>query len=123
MKLIETALSHDSELVEGNMELNLWIRGRERAVVVVDQKTGEVQTVTVESAESRRFEISRQAQIRRTSDALSQELLYLKFVQGLPVVGVVGGLSDMVYQKKISDYAALKYKRRFLEMHRGASTS
>lgn len=123
LKLIETALSHDSELAEGNMELNLWIRGRERAVVVVDQKTGEVQTVTVESAESRRFEISRQAQIRRTSDALSQELLYLKFVQGLPVVGVVGGLSDMVYQKKISDYAALKYKRRFLEMHRGASTS
>ena len=44
--------------------------------------------------------------------------LYLKFVQGIPVVGVVGGLSDMVYQKKISDYAAIKYKRRFLEMRR-----
>ena len=37
---------------------------------------------------------------------------------GLLVVGVVGGLSDMVYQKKISDYAAIKYRRRFLEMRR-----
>ena len=44
--------------------------------------------------------------------------LYLKFVQGLPVVGMVGGVSDMVYQKRISDYAAVKYKRRFLETKR-----
>ncbi len=44
--------------------------------------------------------------------------MYLKFVQGIPIVGVVGGLSDMVYQKKISDYAALKYKRRFLLKYR-----
>ena len=57
-------------------------------------------------------------QIRRTSDALAGELLYLKFVQGLPVVGMVGGVSDMVYQKRISDYAAVKYKRRFLETKR-----
>lgn len=60
------------------------------------------------------FFTDRNEQIRRTSDALSKELLYLKFVQGIPVVGVVGGLSDMVYQKKISDYAELKYRRRFL---------
>ena len=51
-------------------------------------------------------------------DGRNQELLYLKFVQGIPIVGVVGGLSDMVYQKKISDYAALKYKRRFLLKYR-----
>ena len=42
----------------------------------------------------------------------------MKFVQGLPVVGVVGGVSDMLYQKKISDYAEIKYKRRFLEKKR-----
>ena len=76
------------------MELNLWMR------------------------EERTFSISRNEQIRRTSDALAGELLYLKFVQGLPVVGMVGGVSDMVYQKRISDYAAVKYKRRFLETKR-----
>ncbi len=97
LKVIETALSHDKELAERNMELNLWAK-REQAAGQTEWSE----------------------QIRRTSDALSKELLYLKFVQGIPVVGVVGGLSDMVYQKKISDYAALKYKRRFLETRRGS---
>ena len=94
LKLIETALSHGEQLAQNNMELNLWMR------------------------EERTFSISRNEQIRRTSDALAGELLYLKFVQGLPVVGMVGGVSDMVYQKRISDYAAVKYKRRFLETKR-----
>ena len=62
------------------------------------------------------------AQIRRTSDALAAELLYLKFVQGIPIIGVAGGWSDVVYQKKISDYAAVKYKRRFLEEKRRGSS-
>ena len=94
LKLIETALSHGEQLAQNNMELNLWMR------------------------EERTFSVSRNEQIRRTSDALAGELLYLKFVQGLPVVGMVGGVSDMVYQKRISDYAAVKYKRRFLETKR-----
>lgn len=116
LKLIEIALAHESTLAEGNMELNLWMQGKKSEIVVTEN--GERQEVEVEHATTRRFEISRSEQIKRTSDALAQELLYLKFVQGLPVVGVVGGLSDMVYQKKISDYAAMKYKRRFLEMRR-----
>lgn len=123
LKLIETALSHDGELAEGNMELNLWMQGKKLDAAVSD--TGEWVEVTVEHGNTadrnggeRHFAISRTEQTRRTSDALSGELLYLKFVQGLPVVGVVGGLSDLVYQKKISDYAAIKYKRRFLEMRR-----
>lgn len=95
LKMIEIALSHENELMKGNMELNFWMERKNRA-------------------EGEDFSISRSEQIRHTSDALSKELLYLKFVQGIPVVGVVGGVSDMVYQKKISDYAALKYKRRFL---------
>lgn len=94
LKLIEAALSHEEELAGRNMELNMWIQG------------------------GRTFDISRSEQERRTADVLSRELLYLKFVQGIPVLGVVGGVSDMVYQKKISDYAALKYKRRFLEKKR-----
>ena len=53
--------------------------------------------------------------MQNTSYALSEELLYLKFVQGVPVVGILGGVSDIIYQKKITDYAALKYKRRFLK--------
>lgn len=121
LKLIETALSHEEMLAEGNMELNLWMQGKRRDTAV--SENGEHCEVEVEQPDVgetavRAFEITRSDQIRRTADALSNELLYLKFVQGIPVVGVVGGLSDMVYQKKISDYAAIKYRRRFLEMRR-----
>lgn len=53
-------------------------------------------------------------QIARTAAGLSKELLYMKFLQGVPIVGVVGGAYDVVYLKKITEYANLKYKRRFL---------
>lgn len=83
------ALSHENELVSGNDEMNRFINGS-------------------------KLVISRQDQMKRTADALSKELLYLKFVQGLPIVGVLGGVSDIIYQRKITEYASLKYKRRFL---------
>jgi len=53
-------------------------------------------------------------QIAQTAAGLSKELLYMKFLQGIPIVGVVGGAYDVVYLKKIMEYANLKYKRRFL---------
>lgn len=89
LKLIEVSLSHEKDLRNGNHQIDRIIEG---------------ETV----------EITREEQIRKTSDALSKELLYLKFIQGFPIVGVVGGISDMYYQKKITEYASLKYKRRFL---------
>lgn len=114
LKMIETALSHGNELMKGNVDLNLWMERQDRrdsSGVGAPEKKAEV---SKEEGETEGLSLSRSEQIRRTSDALSRELLYLKFVQGIPVVGVVGGLSDMVYQKKISDFAAVKYKRRFL---------
>ena len=50
----------------------------------------------------------------RAAEGLSKELLYMKFLQGLPVVGAVGGIYDAVYMKRITEYANLKYKKRFL---------
>lgn len=90
LKMIETALAREDELLESNAELNKWIEAPQI------------------------FEISKTEQIKRTSAALANEMLYLKFVQGIPIVGIAGGLSDVVYQKKITDYAQMKYKRRFL---------
>jgi len=51
--------------------------------------------------------------IRTTAGCLSKELLYMKFLQGIPVVGAVGGAYDAVYMKQIMEYAELKYRRRF----------
>lgn len=99
LKMIETALSYGENLRQKNKELN--------------QNITEWIKLGVPH-----FEISLKEQMRLTSDALAKELLYLKFVQGMPVVGVVGGISDMVYQKKISEFVAIKYKRRFWENKR-----
>ncbi len=61
---------------------------------------------------------SREEQIRRASASLSKELLYMKFLQGVPIVGIVGGAYDVVYMKQITKYANLKYKHRFLQTKR-----
>ena len=53
-------------------------------------------------------------QIDFSAQALAHELLYGKFVQGATFVGVIGGTTDIVCLKRITEYAALKYKRRFL---------
>ena len=44
---------------------------------------------------------------------LSRELLYMKFLQGIPIVGAAGGVYDLIYMKRIVKYAELKYRRRF----------
>ena len=53
-------------------------------------------------------------EMRIAAEGLSGELLYMKFLQGIPVVGAVGGAYDPVYIDRITRYAGLKYKRRFL---------
>ncbi len=57
---------------------------------------------------------SLKGQMEKTSGALSKELLYMKFLQGIPIVGAVGGAYDAVYMRRISQYARLKYQKRFL---------
>ena len=57
----------------------------------------------------------REETIQKTAGCLSKELLYMKFLQGIPVVGAVGGAYDVIYLKQITEYANLKYERRFLE--------
>lgn len=52
--------------------------------------------------------------VRKAAAALSGELLFMKFLQGVPIAGVLGGLYDGIYLKKISEYAAIKMERRYL---------
>lgn len=54
-------------------------------------------------------------EVRKASVLLSERLLLVKFIQGLPVVGVVGGLSNLSLSAAVSEYGTLKYKKRFLE--------
>ena len=91
LKLIETSLSYGDGLVAGNDAVNQFIE---------------------QHALPENYDLT--AQIKNTSGTMSKELLYLKFLQGIPVVGAVGGAYNTVYLQKVLKYAKLKYHRRFL---------
>lgn len=91
LKIIETALSYGDALTEGNAQLNAFM----------------VQPVVPESWDQRE-------QIKVTASTMSKELLYLKFLQGIPIVGAVGGAYNAVYLQKVLKYAKLKYHQRYL---------
>lgn len=90
LKLIRNALLSGTQILQADAEINELIEGKW------------VNTIT------------KWEQIEQTAGSLSEELLYMKFLQGIPIAGVIGGLSDAVSLKKITDYAALKYTRRML---------
>ena len=89
--LIQGAVSHGTALDTVNAEVNRYIR----------EKTLPP-------------DYSKDDQIKQTAGALSKELLYMKFLQGIPLVGAIGGVYDVVYMKQITEYAKIKYQRRFL---------
>ena len=78
-------------------------------MLAVDQQIDEY-ILNVEVPE----DYNEQKQIEQTAAGLSKELLYMKFLQDIPIVGAVGGAYDVVYLKQITEYANLKYKKRFL---------
>lgn len=53
-------------------------------------------------------------QMKGTASAFAVDMLLLKFIQGLPVVGIIGGAANPVYYKKIMKYVQLKYRKRYL---------
>ncbi len=95
LKLIEGAVSYGNKIGEINRELDEYM---------------EDQCWSVECV--------KEVQIKSTASALSKELLYMKFLQGIPVVGAVGGAYDVIYMQQINAYAKLKYQKRFLKEHR-----
>lgn len=53
-------------------------------------------------------------QIDDTSKLFAMDMLVLKFVQGIPIVGAIGGVFNPVYYNKIMNYVRLKYFKRYL---------
>lgn len=93
LKVIRTSLSRGEKRVAENRSLGKMICGFEDEIFPLDEE------ITV------------------TAKALSDRLLYLKFVQGIPIVGLLGGISDFTVMKEISDYACFIYKKRFLRKY------
>lgn len=91
LRVITAAMSEGDDLKQANKEVNRLIReGLSSDQSSLDER------------------------IEEAAVALAHALLLMKFLQKIPVVGVIGGASDFVYMERISDYAVLKYQRRFL---------
>ncbi|MGB4657837.1 MAG: EcsC family protein [Mobilitalea sp.] len=59
-------------------------------------------------------DINLDKQIRTTSDVLSNALLTAKFIQGIPIVGMIGGAANYNILNKVGKYAGIKYHKRYL---------
>lgn len=90
LKLIEVSMKNGIDFADANTELNKLIDNDENLTE------------------------TKYEQISKTSKALGDAMIYMKFIQGIPIVGALGGAYDIVYVNRISNYAVLKYKRRFL---------
>lgn len=54
-------------------------------------------------------------QINQTSSVFAVELLALKFIQGLPVVGILGGAANPMYYARVLKYVRCQYEKRYLQ--------
>mgnify|MGYP001853665241 FL=1 len=54
------------------------------------------------------------AQMDRTAEVFAMDMLLLKFIQGLPVVGLLGGAGNPVYYRRIMKYVQIRYHKRYL---------
>lgn len=92
LKMMETALSSGDDWVRKNAEVDLLLVPETAHVMETDLKK----------------------QMKDTSSAFAVDMLLLKFIQGIPVIGVLGGAANPVYYTKIMKYVQLKYRKRYL---------
>lgn len=92
LKMMAASLSAGEDWFRRNREVNDWILSGPRDISDADFQT----------------------QIQDTASVFAVDMLLLKFIQGLPVVGVLGGAANPLYYNKILSYIQLKYKRRYL---------
>ena len=105
LEMIELSLYQGEDFLSRDAALN-------RKLYALAEKNGKRKGAEKEDPPFRQ-KLSSEA-VKRAARALSKELLYLKFLQGIPIAGVVGGACDSIYMGRITKYAALKMERRHL---------
>lgn len=92
LKMLQTALTSGSEWDRRNAAVN--------------------QMMLAETSEP--AEAAFQQQLQETAAAFAMDMLVMKFIQGMPVVGILGGAANPVYYSKIMKYVQLMYQKRYL---------
>lgn len=59
-------------------------------------------------------------QLKQTASVFAVDMLLIKFIQGLPLVGIIGGAANPIYYNRVITYVQLKYRKRYLlKQYRG----
>ena len=91
LRMMETALTKGPEFAEKNATVD-------QMLFAMPQATDDEQ----------------QKQLQKTGSAFAMDMLLLKFVQGFPLVGILGGAANPVYYNKVMRYVQIKYQKRYL---------
>jgi len=78
-----------------------------------ERSNGEVERLLTQDS----FTVTPEAlnkRIQETASVFAMDMLLLKFIQGMPMVGFLGGAANPVYYHKVMRYVQLKYKKRYL---------
>ncbi len=127
LKMMETALLQGEDWIAANEAVDAWIESGMQDFHEVRSlfgRTSETEKQVKQSLgekyrhreQSREVEIALvfQEQLQRTADVFALDMLLLKFIQGLPLVGVVGGAANPIYYSRVMRYVKLKYQKRYL---------
>lgn len=101
LKMMQTALSNGESWVQRNAEVEEMLK---------------LETIDVPDEVLKK-------QVKDTAAAFAMDMLLLKFIQGLPIVGIIGGAANPVYYSKIMKYVQLKYRKRYLLSKRSVNLS
>lgn len=101
LKMMQTALSNGENWTQGNAEVEEMLT---------------LETVDITD------EVFKQ-QVKNTASAFAMDMLLLKFIQGLPVVGIIGGAANPVYYSKVMKYIQLRYRKRYLLKQKNGITT
>lgn len=120
LKLMETAVLKGEDWEEGNREIDRYIESSAVECAVEEEsgteESGEEGPGEQQQSETWEKDLRERVkeQTGRTADAFAMDMVLLKFVQGLPVVGILGGAGNPLYYNKVIKYAELKYRKRYL---------
>lgn len=92
LKMLSTSLSTGDAWAEGNAQVE--------------------EMLTLETVGISQGDLNQQ--IKQTASVFAMDMLLLKFIQGLPVIGILGGAANPVYYHKVMKYVQLKYRKRYM---------
>ncbi len=128
LKMMELAMYKGEDWNEKNAEVNRMLfemrptldyRNTMQEVALVGRKS-QTEISLIEDRKALKGQLAElekmnlQNQIQRTAEAFAMDLVVMKFIQGLPFVGIAGGLANPVYYRKVLKFVRLKYQKRYL---------